>query len=391
MNESSNQARRFTKDGIAALHRGDYRVARERLQRAVANSEADASVWLGLALACGHLGDNEATLAAVDHALLLEPRNLRALIFKGDHLTRMKRTRKALACYQGAIKVAAQLTDLPADIRSGLRRAQTNCDSFSEEYENFLLDSLGKQGYRRGITSVRFDQSLDIAFGKRQVYYQQPTRFYFPGLPQIQFYEREMFPWLDEVEAATDAIRSELLAILQDKESFNPYLVDNPDSVKLNDTSNLNNEDWGAFYFFQEGQPVEDNLTRCPQSARTLDTAPLCKIPGSTPHALYSRLAGGAKIPPHVGLINTRLICHLPLLVPENCGALRCGNQVQEWIEGRAYVFDDTIEHEAWNDSDRERVVLLFDIWRPELIPEERELVTAMLQAVQSYESEDEI
>ena len=134
---------------------------------------------------------------------------------------------------------------------------------------------------------------------------------------------------------------------------------------------------------------MAENARRCPHTMAALDAAPLPHVEGSTPHALYSRLAAHTRIPPHVGLINTRLICHLPLLVPENCGALRCGSQEQTWVEGQAYVFDDSIEHEAWNDSDADRVVLLFDIWRPELSVEERELVGAMLQAVQSYESTD--
>lgn len=82
------------------------------------------------------------------------------------------------------------------------------------------------------------------------------------------------------------------------------------------------------------------------------------------------------------------MICHLPLIVPENCGGLRCGNQVENWREGAAYVFDDSIEHEAWNNSDQDRVVLLFDIWRPELTEEERLLISAMLETVSNYENE---
>jgi aspartate beta-hydroxylase len=95
-------------------------------------------------------------------------------------------------------------------------------------------------------------------------------------------------------------------------------------------------------------------------------------------------LRPGARIPPHTGYVNTRLICHLPLIVPDGC-AIRVGNETRAWQEGRALVFDDTVEHEAWNRSDRLRVVLLFDIWRPELTLEERELVTRLLQAVDAY------
>jgi aspartyl/asparaginyl beta-hydroxylase (cupin superfamily) len=84
-------------------------------------------------------------------------------------------------------------------------------------------------------------------------------------------------------------------------------------------------------------------------------------------------------------MVNTRLICHLPLIVPENCGAIRVGNEARHWVEGEMLIFDDSMQHEAWNDSDRERVVLLFDIWRPELSEEERALVTTVLTAARSY------
>ena len=85
-------------------------------------------------------------------------------------------------------------------------------------------------------------------------------------------------------------------------------------------------------------------------------------------------------MPAHTGMFNTRLICHLPLIVPPGCG-FRVGNQVREWEVGKLLIFDDTIEHEAWNDSDEDRVVLIFDIWRPELSPAERDEVEALFSA----------
>ena len=84
-------------------------------------------------------------------------------------------------------------------------------------------------------------------------------------------------------------------------------------------------------------------------------------------------------------MINTRLICHLPIIVPENCGALRVGSEQRAWVEGETLIFDDSIEHEAWNTSNKERVVLLFEIWRPELSEGERELVSAVLAAVRRF------
>jgi len=80
------------------------------------------------------------------------------------------------------------------------------------------------------------------------------------------------------------------------------------------------------------------------------------------------------------------LICHLPLIVPPNCG-LRVGNETRTWREGEVLVFDDTIEHEAWNQSAAARVVMIFEIWRPELSEEERTLVAGLMQAIDATAS----
>jgi aspartyl/asparaginyl beta-hydroxylase (cupin superfamily) len=95
---------------------------------------------------------------------------------------------------------------------------------------------------------------------------------------------------------------------------------------------------------------------------------------------MFSLLAPHTRIPPHTGVANTRLVCHLPLIVPPNCG-FRCGATTREWRVGEAFVFDDTIEHEAWNDSDELRVVLIIDLWQPSLTPDERIGITSVIEA----------
>jgi aspartyl/asparaginyl beta-hydroxylase (cupin superfamily) len=388
MSNPVNDPAALTRQAMAALQQGNAAQARDLFLKATALAGREANPWLGLAFAQARLGDDEAALAAVDRALELEPRNLRALIFKGDHHAEMGRSRKALVFYQAALKIAESLAERPPqDILNGLNRARARCDAYAGEYEDYLSGALHADGYRESSAPPRFRQALDILFGRRQVYYQSPTRFYYPGLPQIQFYERRQFPWLEELESRTGAVREELLKVMQGEDSFSPYLQSDPDAVNFNDTSNLDSADWGAFYLYQEGRLVEGNAARCPATLDAMQLAPLPFVEGSTPHALYSRLAGSTRIPPHCGLINTRLICHLPLLVPENCGGLRVGSETQYWREGEAYVFDDSIEHEAWNDSDRDRVVLLFDIWRPELDDTERALIASVLRAVQGYEN----
>lgn len=388
MTSQSDDTQVLTQQGLAALRAGDAQTARDRFEQAVVINQTDVSTWLGLAFACGNLGDSKAKLAAVDKALALEPRNLRALLFKADHYDQTGESRKALAFYQGALNVAQQTEQLPQDVQAGLQRAKTVSDRLTAEYEAYLLDRLSSQGFRRGTSSSRFEQSVDIAFGKTQVYYQEPTRYYFPGLPQIQFYERASFPWLDTIEAATDDIRAELQNLMQDGDSFKPYLQTDTSAPEFNDSGNVDNPDWGACYLWQQGELIPDNAARCPKTVKALESAPFPDVPGQSPNALFSKLNPNTRIPPHVGMLNTRLICHLPIMVPENCGALRVGNQVRSWVEGEALVFDDSIQHEAWNESNQTRVVLLFDIWRPELSEEERRLVSTMMEAVHMYGKE---
>ena len=97
-------------------------------------------------------------------------------------------------------------------------------------------------------------------------------------------------------------------------------------------------------------------------------------IPGRAPSAFFSMLKPHTRIPPHTGVTNTRAIVHLPLIVPPGCG-FRVGGETREWKEGTAFAFDDTIEHEAWNDSDELRAVLIFDVWNPHMTTSERELL----------------
>ena len=102
------------------------------------------------------------------------------------------------------------------------------------------------------------------------------------------------------------------------------------------------------------------------------------------PTAVFSALEPHTHIPPHTGSANVRLLCHLPLVLP-GPARFRVGNTTRDWEIGQAWVFDDTIEHEAWNDADALRVILIFDVWNPFLAEGEKALITAMMQAQRQY------
>lgn len=378
---------------FSALRQGKVEEARRLFESLTGQTPAAAAAWLGLAYSCADLGDEATADRAVNQALALEPGNLRALLFKADRLVRSGAPRKSLALYGRALRVAsAGSGPLSPDVQQGLKRAQAVTERYAAEYGDFLMNALQAKGYRAAEASSRFNQSLEICLGRKQVYHQEPSRFYFPGLPQRQFYERGEFPWLADVEASTDRIRDELLAVMAERDRFTPYLQSSQDFPESDPSAAKirNNPDWGALYLWEYGCLVQENAVRLTQAVKALEVAPLPQVQGQLPIVLFSRLAAHTHIPPHHGMLNTRLICHLPLIVPKNCGTLRCGNEHRVWVEGQTLTFDDSIEHEAWNKSDQERIVLLFDIWRPELTPEERELVARVLEIVKEYNEQQD-
>jgi aspartyl/asparaginyl beta-hydroxylase (cupin superfamily) len=208
---------------------------------------------------------------------------------------------------------------------------------------------------------------------------------HFPELPTIEFFERSDFPWLDSIEAATDDIRAELLNVLADgPATLEPY-VSLAETSQLNQFRELNNSRrWGVYFLWREGVEFKEHTARCPRTVAALEAWPPCDVPGYSPSAVFSILDARTRIPPHTGVTNTRLIVHLPLIVPPGCG-FRVGGETREWQPGKAWVFDDTIEHEAWNDSDLPRAVLIFDVWSPFLGEAERELVRSTTIAVGDY------
>ena len=370
--------------GIEALRKGDALKTRESFEHIVAAGEADASAYIGLAYACAGLKDHPAARAAVDRALALEPRNPRALIMKADYLAALGDARAASSFYRAVVSTAPPADQLPADLRSELARAEALCARYAAQFEAFLRQRLAARGLVEGPSTGRFRDSLDILTGGKKIYFQEPRQYFFPGLPQIQFYERSDFAWLDGVEAATADIRAELIEILKQESAFKPYVEGNPNLPQTDPQGMLNNPEWSAFYLWKNGAIVPENAARCPKTLNALADVPLARVPGRSPSILYSLLRPGARIPPHTGEVNTRLICHLPLIVPDKC-SFRVGNDTRTPVEGRAWVFDDTIEHEAWNGSDRTRVILLFEIWRPELTGSERASVSAIFEAIDAY------
>jgi len=231
----------------------------------------------------------------------------------------------------------------------------------------------------------RFDESVGILSGRARVYTQEPLLLHYPRLPAIPFYERSLFPWLPELEAATQTIRAELEgALASAKDDFAPYIA-YPKDAPVNQWGELNHSRrWSSFFLWKDGARQEAACRLCPKTAALLESLPMARQPGYAPTAMFSALEAHTHIPAHTGSTNVRLLCHLPLILP-GPARFRVGAETRDWKLGQAWVFDDTIEHEAWNDADELRVILIFDVWNPFLDEGERELVNALLAARQEF------
>lgn len=327
-------------------------------------------------------GDPMIAVKSLNEALKHAPRDIGLILFLADSLHAAGQKSEAGHAYGVGLKLAAQVNPatIPDGMRQALQRAEARRSEYTAAYEEVLRKKLPK-----GETEARLDQALEILLGRRQIYVQQPTKFYFPGLPQIQFYDTALFDWASELEAKTSLIRDELLSVMSEENTFAPYLPEEDLSRPHVRSHTLQgNLDWAALYIWKDGEIVEENARRCPVTAAAFENVPLDFLPGQAPSVLFSRLKPGAHIPPHTGLVNTRLIGHLPLLVPGPAW-LRVGNETHHWQEGRLVVFDDSIEHEAKNEADETRVVLLFDFWRPEITLREREQIATLIGVISDH------
>jgi aspartyl/asparaginyl beta-hydroxylase (cupin superfamily) len=361
---------------MIALNTGDAARAIAWLERAAAADPGSAPLWFNLFQAFDLAGDLERGLASLDRALSVDPNYLPAILSKAELLDRLGRSEDAVALFRAIIAAAPNAEGLPEPIRRAFERGKALVRTDDERRAAALEGPLAEVDRAfPGADLHRARAYAEQRTGRRKVYAQQPINGHFPYLPAIEFFPREHFPWLAELEAQTAAIRSELLALLEaDQGGFRPYVAFDS-TLPANQWAELNHSRrWSAWFFWEDGVKNVENCARCPATAAALEAAPLLDLPGKGPTAMFSILEPQTRIPPHTGSNNVRTTVHLPLVVPEGCG-FRVGAEIRAFEQGKAWAFDDTIEHEAWNDSAAPRAILILDVWNPLLSEAERAAV----------------
>jgi hypothetical protein len=297
---------------------GDLASARRLLQQAVADQPGRIDPWLKLSAMCRALGDLPAALDAVSGALRIEPLGFLPLLLKASLLERSGRPDEAGEYYGYAL--AQRPAEVPAHLRSMVAHAEQVHAGFAGRKAARLAAAETEANVRLSdVEQARLDRFRSNIVRTTRPYHSEPTHFHYPGLR-----ERE-------------------------------YLV-------------------------QNGVVIDANARHCPATMALLPQLDCPDIPRRGPNAMFSLLAPGAHIPPHNGIANTRLVCHLPLIVPPGCW-FRVGAERREWEVGKAWVFDDTIEHEAMNPTSSLRVILIVDAWHHDLSFAERAAVGAIMAA----------
>ena len=376
-----------------ALRKGRPQEAVQLLQRAHQLHEHDPNILKNLGVAQDTMGDTAAARRALEASVTLAPDNFQARLHLAAVYERLGLAQQALVNYFRAI-TGAQLAgrwldaaSTPHWLESKVIHAMDVVEHGRSRLFNECLSPLRARFGTGEIERVQHWLNEHLAFrapvspDPRQ----KPKFMYMPGLPSQPYHDRSLFPFVEGLEAMAGVVRAEMLEKLDRKSGFVPFLGIDDESQLQGYLENAGGRPaWDAFFFYRHGSPVHDNKQKCPATASMLDNLPLVRIREHAPEICFSVLTPGTHILPHHGVTNTRLVLHLPLVVPENCN-LVVGGENHAWQEGRCVVFDDTYLHEAWNRGSSTRVVLIMDVWNPYLTEVERLAITELVGVIGDF------
>lgn len=377
-----------------ALQAKDWQNARSLAERALSSMPSPELHFLhGRALEA--LNDRDRARDAYAEAHARNPRMFIALFCQAAQEEALGKTGACLGTYHRALVAAeaagalqnASLQD--PSVRQHFTHAAT---VLREARATVIEEALMPIRSRHSAAAIeRIQRAANIYLDHRRSGWphplQRPTFMLVPDLEPKPWFERDAFPFLAQLEQHTLAIREELSGVLADESLLSPY-VDMPAEAQSAPVWNELNRSmrWSSFHLYRHGARVEAHCLRCPRTVAALESIQLMKVPEHSPEALFSLLKAGTHIPLHTGVTNGRLTVHLPLIVPPNCGALKVGNEQRIWVEGQCLIFDDSFAHEAWNTSNQDRVVLIFDIWDPRLSEAEREAMAALIATIGRFD-----
>lgn len=376
--------------GMHAFRRGAFGEALQLLQQAHRAAPREPMILLSVAMVLRERGDAAGEARAIESALEADAYCLPALLAKAGLIERQAGYRAATPEYRNALKVAPPEPHWPPALRAGLTHARECVQRTGREMAEYLELRLGQHRDRLSPHEAeRWREAGAIISGQSQPFHSVPNRLLVPRLPPLPFFDRADFAWVAALEAKTPQIIEEMgAAYAQARDDFRPYVAYAP-GTPVNQWHELNHSArWSSYFLWRNGAPVPEHQRQCPQTVAALAEVEMAEIGGLCPNAMFSALAPHTAIPPHHGETNARLVVHLPLVVPPNC-TYRVGFERRHWTVGEVLIFDDSIEHEARNDSDELRVVLIFDVWNPLLSIAERDLARELSAATRDFQDQE--
>jgi aspartate beta-hydroxylase len=361
----------------SALAQGRVAEAIAILERAGAEQVGDFQAWMKLAALRRRTGELAGALTAVNAALDARPNEFLALLLKGGLHEQLGETGRAAEVFRAAVHFADEMPDLPPPVAAGIERARAYLADHRRQIEQ-KMTTLNQLDPGRRDRAIRF---LDNTLDRRPAYHQEPTHYRYPGLADIEYFDHAYPDLRDRLRQALPDIRAEFeLLHAHHAERLTPY-INFQSGQPMGQWAPLNRSPrWNTFHLIRYGEPDPVNAALCPRTFEAMAGDWQPDVSGITPNLMFSLLAPRTRIPPHHGVANFRAVLHMPVIVPEGC-QFRVGADTRTWVEGEPWIFDDTIEHEAWNDSDDLRVVLIGDLWRPELDPLDRAIVRDYIEA----------
>ena len=178
------------------------------------------------------------------------------------------------------------------------------------------------------------------------------------------------------------------MELLADDRDFESFLGLKPGDSRDGYVGGSNpNAAWDAYFFYRHSRRFDAHHTRCPKTSAILDSIDLCRVANQAPEVCFSVIRPQSTIVAHHGVTNTRLVMHLPLIVPRDCALDIVDADAHHWKEGELMMFDDTFQHGAWNRSDEPRLILLMDCWNPHLTVPERAAVKLLIEAIDGLQN----
>jgi aspartate beta-hydroxylase len=352
--------------GALQAQRGKFEQSLELLQRALASDSQFAEAHSHIAAVLQHLKRPIEALIHVDQALSIAPELLDARINRAAILHVLGRTKEAIEQFEAIIAEAPQSAAAQGGLATALEAVGREHEAFVHyrnaarihpQWTKALDRALIAFASRHPAVAQAGMQRLNAFMKAMVLNHGNPRMGTYPGLTARPFHDRALFPITQALQAQFSTIRNEIAGLAD--AVFSPEL----------ESHLMERGAWDVFMFYERGRKNAENCDRCPTITKIIESHNTLRTQAGI---LYvSKLVPQSHIRAHRGPTNIRIRCHLGIQIPQGDCAIRVRDEVRRWREGECLIFDDSLEHESWNHTDESRIVLIVDVWHPDLTPAE--------------------